>query len=223
MTALVADRNTSMKDAELISVPMAATTKIFAGSIVCVNAAGYATKGAATTGLVYLGRAEEMIDNTTGSAGFKSITVRRGKAFKYANEATDPVTQASLGKSCYIFDDQTVCATAGGLSARPDCGRVIAVDVDGVWVINSGFDFRPVVAPLAFASITPGASADLAVAYPGAAIFDPVTIGFPASPPIGLVFNAFVSAVNVVTVRASNITAAAIVPAAQNYTVTVQK
>ena len=42
--ALSSDRNTPMQDAELISVPVAGSTKIFAGSIVAANASGFATK-----------------------------------------------------------------------------------------------------------------------------------------------------------------------------------
>lgn len=41
---LAADRNTPMKDAELIGVSVAANAKIFAGALVVANAAGYPGK-----------------------------------------------------------------------------------------------------------------------------------------------------------------------------------
>ena len=129
---LTADRNTQMKDGELIAVPIAAAKKIFAGSLVAANATGYATPGAVAATLTYLGRAEETVDNT-GADGALSVLVRRGKAFKFANSAADAVTQASMGKVCYIEDDQTVSATSA-TGARSAAGIVIGVETDGVWV-----------------------------------------------------------------------------------------
>lgn len=130
MAALTADRNTPMKDGELISVPVATTKKIFAGSLVAADANGYATPGAVAATLTALGRAEETVDNSAGGNGAKSVNVRRG-VFRFANKAGDLVTQALLGKPCYIEDDQTVRLTATGASIA---GTVMGVDADGVWV-----------------------------------------------------------------------------------------
>lgn len=136
MTALATERDTLEMGAhalvEQISVPLAATTKVYQGGIVCVNAAGYGTPGAATYGLKAVGRAEETVDNT-GSAGDLSVNVKRG-CFKFANSATtDALTIADVGRDCYIVDDQTVARTnATGL--RPVAGMVVQVDSDGVWV-----------------------------------------------------------------------------------------
>lgn len=132
--ALSADRNTPMKDGELVSVPMATNIKIYAGSLVAANATGYATPGATATTLTYLGRAEEFKDNTGGADGAKSIMVRRGKAFKWKNSAGDAVTQAELGKTCYIVDDETVSKTNAGGNTQSAAGKVVGVDADGVWV-----------------------------------------------------------------------------------------
>ena len=113
-------------------MPIAAAKKIFAGSLVAANATGYATPGAVAATLTYLGRAEETVDNT-GADGALSVLVRRGKAFKFANSAADAVTQASMGKVCYIEDDQTVSATSA-TGARSAAGIVIGVEAGGVWV-----------------------------------------------------------------------------------------
>lgn len=131
--ALAADRNTPQKDGELIPVPVAADVKIFAGALVAANATGFATPGAVATTLTYLGRAEGLADNTGGADGAKTVIVRRGKAFKFKNAAADLVTQASLGKACYIVDDETVAATNGG-NTRSAAGTVVGVESDGVWV-----------------------------------------------------------------------------------------
>lgn len=133
MTALTADRNTPMMDGELIPVPAAANANVKAGAIVCANATGFGVQGATATTLTYLGRAEEAVNNTGGADGAKTILVRRKIAFKFENQAGDLVTQALLGKSCYVVDDQTVAATNGG-NTRSLAGKVLGVDADGVWV-----------------------------------------------------------------------------------------
>lgn len=132
--SLSAERNTPYQAADLISVPMSAT-KILAGALVAANATGFATKGATATTLTYLGRAEETVDNTGGSPGDKSILVRRGVAFKFKNSGGDPVTQASLGKTCYIVDDDTVSATNAGGNTQSAAGKVVGLEADGVWVL----------------------------------------------------------------------------------------
>lgn len=96
-------------------------------------ATGYAEAASTATTLTALGRAEETVDNTAGAAGAKTVRVRRNKAFKFANAAADLVTQAELGKSCYIVDDQTVAKTNGG-TTRSVAGKVLGVEADGVWV-----------------------------------------------------------------------------------------
>lgn len=131
MAALTADRNTAMKDGELIAVPAAAAKKFFAGALAAADASGFATPGAVATTLTALGRVEEFVDNTLGANGAATVLIRRKKAFKFANKAGDLVTQALMGKSCYIEDDQTVRATATGASVA---GKVLAVESDGVWV-----------------------------------------------------------------------------------------
>lgn len=218
---LAADRNTEMMDGELLSLPMAAVL-IYAGAIVAVNSSGYATKGQAAVGMTYFGRAEERIDNSAGSNGSKSILVRRGKAFKWKNSGTSAITQADLGKVCYIEDDQTVSKTdqAGTLSAA---GTIVEVDSDGVWVAEVGKARLTATAALDFASINAAASEDLTIAVTGAAVGDSVSLGLPAAPTAGIVFQAFVSAANTVTVRATNITAGAVNPASATYRATVIK
>jgi hypothetical protein len=78
-------------------------------------------------------------------------------------------------------------------------------------------------AALDFASISAAASADLTITVTGAAVNDEVALGLPAAPAAGLVFIAFVSAANTVTIRASNITALAVDAASATYTVSVFK
>jgi hypothetical protein len=134
MTATTADRNTPLKDGEIIAVPVEANTVIRAGVIVCAGADGNAVEGSTATTLTYLGRSEASVDNTGGAAGAVIAQVRRGLLFQWANSPDDPVTQASFGKLCYVEDNQTVAATAGG-NTRSVAGVVYGLDANGVWVL----------------------------------------------------------------------------------------
>ena len=130
--ALAADRNTPYQDAELIAVPVATGVTCYAGGIACANSSGYATPGATATTLTYLGRFDETVVNA-GANGAVNVMVRRNKAFKWKNSGSDAVTQASLGKVCYIVDDETVAAT-NGTNTRSQAGIVVGIESDGVWV-----------------------------------------------------------------------------------------
>lgn len=133
MTALASDRNTPERDGKSFSFAVAAAAKIFAGALVCLNATGYAVKGATATGLKAQGRAEEQVDNTSGADGALSIKVAKG-VFRFANSAAgDAITAAEIGSTCYIVDDQTVAKT-DGTGTRSAAGKIVDVDVNGVWV-----------------------------------------------------------------------------------------
>lgn len=218
--SLTSDRNTPMKDSDLIGVPIAANVKIYGGSLVAANASGLATPGAVSPALTFLGRAEDSVDNTGGSASAKTVMVRRNKSFKFGNYASDAVTQADMGKPCFIYDDGQVAKTSGN-GARSAAGIVLGVDSDGVWVGPGAAIKNSATAALDFASIAAAASADLTIALPGAAVGDKVSLGLPAAPAAGLIFQAFVSATDTVTVRATNITAAPVDAASATYRVSL--
>lgn len=76
-------------------------------------------------------------------------------------------------------------------------------------------------ASLDFPSIAAASQSSLTITVTGAAVNDEVVMGLPAAPAAGIVFNAFVSAANTVTVRATNVTALAVDPAAATYSVIV--
>lgn len=133
MVALTSERNTKTRLGDLRHDALAAAVKVFTGSIVMRNAAGYLTKGATATGCFGLGRAEETVDNGAGAAGDASLTYRTGQ-FCFANAGSDPITQADVGKLCYIVDDQTVAKT-NGTGTRSPAGIVEGIEGAGaVWV-----------------------------------------------------------------------------------------
>ncbi len=111
MTALTMDRNTEYSLGDLLSVPVAASTRIFAGSLVCVGADGYAVPAADTAGLLFAGVATAQADNRTGDDGDLSVVVRRRGRFRFASGSA--LDQSSLGDKVYAVDDQTVALAAG--------------------------------------------------------------------------------------------------------------
>lgn len=133
MSALTQDRNTAARDNVDFEFPVAATTKLYAGAIACLNASGFLTKGAATTGLKTVGVTQALCDNAAGANGDKKAKVRRG-CFKFGNSSsTDLIALADASADCYIVDDQTVAKTNGG-ATRSVAGKIRDVEADGVWV-----------------------------------------------------------------------------------------
>lgn len=133
MAALTADRAIPRRDGKRLSLPVAASTKIFVGSLVCVNASGLAVKGAVATTLKAAGVAIEQADNSAGVASALRVEVERG-VFQFANSsAGDLIGLADIGSTCFIVDDQTVAKTNGS-STRSAAGIVRDVDAQGVWV-----------------------------------------------------------------------------------------
>lgn len=134
MTAATADRSTTYSLADLLAIPVEAATRIWAGTMVCVNAAGYAVPAADAVGNQFEGVAEAQADNRLGAAGAISVVVRRKGRFRFAAETA--VDQTAMGACVYVHDDQTVEADAALETADILVGRIArivsanVVDVD---------------------------------------------------------------------------------------------
>lgn len=135
MAATTVSIQTPERAGTTIKVPIAASTKILAGTIVCRNSSGYAVPGSDTASLVTLGIAAEEVDNSSGSAGDLSVNVLRGRSFFLQNDGTNPVTTTSVGTpgAAVIKDNQTVCVAAGAANDIP-VGKPVEIASDGVWV-----------------------------------------------------------------------------------------
>ena len=86
MAALTNVRDTSELGGKYIALPVKGATTIYQGSIVAIDANGYAIPGKKAAGLTAAGRAEETVENT-GADGAVLIRVTRG-VFVFANTAT---------------------------------------------------------------------------------------------------------------------------------------
>jgi len=110
MSGLTRDRATSYREGVELDYPVAAGAKVFAGSLVCVNADGFAVPAADTSGYVFVGVALEQVDNSSGANGAKSLRVRRGGVFEFDAAS---ITQAMVGDPMYAVDDHTFDDAAG--------------------------------------------------------------------------------------------------------------
>lgn len=124
MSAATQSINTPERPGNFLALVVAAGAAIFAGTLVARDAAGTAVPASDTAGLRVLGRAEH------DAAAGESIQIRRS-CFLFANSATNALTAASVGKICYVEDDNTVASTSTNKIAA---GRVMEVTAEGVWV-----------------------------------------------------------------------------------------
>lgn len=111
----MSERGTVERDGVVVSLPVAAATKLEAGRIAAVNAAGDSVAAADAAGLKVTGMVNETVDNSSGAAGDKYVQIKRRIAVWLANSATNPVTKAHLHDlaTIYIEDDETVSSATG--------------------------------------------------------------------------------------------------------------
>ena len=134
MPALTQERDTSRRNGDQAVYPVAAATKIFAGSIVCISTAtNFATKGATALTLKAVGVADLTVDNL-GANGAANVLVRRDGWFPFANSAAgDLIVLGDVGSDCFIVDDQAVAKT-NGAGTRSVAGKVRDITPAGVWI-----------------------------------------------------------------------------------------
>lgn len=139
MTALAIDRQTEGYGLAPIparlSAGAAASTTLYKGGLVAINASGYAVPASADPRLRVVGVAEAKVDNSTGAAAAKTVQIQTG-AFWFGNSSsTDAIAITEIGQVCYVADDQTVAKTIGA-GVRPIAGVVLGVDTTlGVCVL----------------------------------------------------------------------------------------
>lgn len=85
--------------------PVAASTTIYKGALVCLNGDGYLVPGADTAGLRFVGVARDGADNSSGGAGDKEVVVvTQGSIVAKKTSAT----VGDLGENAYLEDDETL-------------------------------------------------------------------------------------------------------------------
>lgn len=134
MTAATQDRDTRETTGRSRAFPLEAASKIYGGTLACLNAGGNLVKGIASTTLKCVGVAQQTYDNTAGAAGAIVGETKVGVYGPFANSAAgDLIAATDVGSDCYIVDDSTVAKTSGS-GTRSVAGKVWAVDASGVWL-----------------------------------------------------------------------------------------
>lgn len=126
MANLTKDRMTKelAAGARTFGDPVAASTTLFAGSMVGLDASGNAVKAAPAVATMR-GVAEHGVDNSAGGAGDQTVTTKRG-VFLFNQTGLD---RSDIGADVYVVDDNTVGA-AGTLIA----GKLLQIEAAGAWV-----------------------------------------------------------------------------------------
>ncbi len=165
MTALNKDRNTPRREGKITAYGMAANAKIFNGSLVCINTAGYAVPAADTAGFRFAGIARQYVDNTGGANGALTVEVEESVVkLVAAGMAITDVT-----KPVFVADDQTVALTStNGVC----CGVIVEFEsATAIWVDTSRANARSALSQDAVASAN---GAEAAGANPTKAEYDVV-------------------------------------------------
>lgn len=143
MTALASDyqRCSKVHVPQLLSVPVNAGSAIYAGAIVCREAAtALGIPGADTASIVPLGVAVEGLDNTSGAdgaftdgdEGARCVRVDQVGEYEFAVEGGTPLP----GNPAYIYDDNTVHADAGVTNNDIVIGEFTRPGPNGGWFVD---------------------------------------------------------------------------------------
>ncbi len=125
--SITATRRTGL----IFQYPVAAAVKTLIGTLAALDADDdlVLASDAASRRVVGLFVAE--VDNTAGADGDQVCDVEAG-CFLLANSGDNAVTDAHIGRVCYVEDNQTVASVAGTNAVV--AGIVAKVTADGVWV-----------------------------------------------------------------------------------------
>lgn len=139
----MADRNITPKDGLFGIADIAATTTLYRGDFVIVDASynAVATGGVRLVGVAVDPPIDSDYNNATGAAGDKRVRYRRHGVFNFNKSAVHAPVLADVGKPVYAEDLNTVSTDPSdgfGLFA----GRITDVDDSFVWV-----DIDPAAAP----------------------------------------------------------------------------
>jgi hypothetical protein len=109
----------------VIRYTIASSTKIYKGSLVALNSAGYAVPlNPATASLRFIGVANETVANQSG--GSLIVNVSKSGTFVFPNTGTN--AQSAIGKTIYSNGDGSVTDSSSGLTNAYAVGTSVAIE-----------------------------------------------------------------------------------------------
>ncbi len=112
-----------------VAYKMAASTTIYGGGLVMLDATGVAKPAAKAANTTVVGVAEDRA--VSGASGDTFVTVRNG-VFRFGQLASDKAGLPEIGNKVYVEDDQTVRKTQDSNAAA--AGVLINVEDGDAWV-----------------------------------------------------------------------------------------
>lgn len=109
MADATASREDYQSAGERIVAKMKGSTTLYAGTLVCFDANGYAVKASDTSGLIFAGVAMETKTNS-GADGAAEIVLAAEGTFQFA--FTGIASQGTVGEAVMASDNQTVAVAA---------------------------------------------------------------------------------------------------------------
>jgi hypothetical protein len=113
--AVTANQIIKMQDDGIRAYPVAASTRIYEGTLVFITAAGYADDDTATGVNGFIGIARAECDNSSGSAGDKWVEVYTKGDFELTSTG---LAQTDVGMPAYADDNYAVVNALGSTSVR---------------------------------------------------------------------------------------------------------
>lgn len=123
MSAITEAKDVRRQPGEVLSYKMAAV-KVWEGALVSVNSSGYVTNATDASGDIFVGVADETVDNSGGSAGDKELKVRIGGVVDVVSGFS--AAQTNVTDLVYASDNQTV-DLAANLTNDVLVGRIVEV------------------------------------------------------------------------------------------------
>jgi predicted secreted protein len=111
----------------VVSYKVAASTQVYKGALLGLDASGYAIPvDQATYNSKFIGIAAESVDNSVGAAGAKSVNVTKSGSFVF--KAGESAAQANLGMTALATSDWEVVTSASGLANSIAVGTVVGLE-----------------------------------------------------------------------------------------------
>lgn len=141
--------DTARSEGDVVSLKMGAE-KIYKGTMVDIDATGYAVQVAETASLVFAGVADETVDNSAGLPGAKRITVRCSGCHKFKSTGLGITDIGELAYADLANTDAGQRVLNSATAAKElAVGRFVGVDSATLAVVKiDGFALGSGVAPL---------------------------------------------------------------------------